>query len=126
MFEARSTYCIWAGSDPISYSYPYPDTDTSRPHDHISPHERIRMGQPKITPESIALTGLFVRRPHALSLARTPRSMETFGAAVDGEDDFLDQQPDQGDDFQHVRLLVNDRKFLAGNSVFLSHQTSQQ
>ncbi|CAD6340339.1 unnamed protein product [Miscanthus lutarioriparius] len=25
--------------------------------------------------------------------------METFGAAVDGEDDFLDQQPDQGDDF---------------------------
>ena len=27
---------------------------------------------------------------------------------------------------QHVRLLVNDRKFPAGNSVFLSHQTSQQ
>ena len=27
---------------------------------------------------------------------------------------------------QPVRLLVNDRKFLAGNSVFLSHQTSQQ
>jgi len=25
---------------------------------------------------------------------------------------------------QPVRLLVNDRKFLAGNSVFLSHQTS--
>ena len=28
--------------------------------------------------------------------------------------------------FQPVRLLVNDRKFPAGNSVFLSHQTSQQ
>ena len=27
---------------------------------------------------------------------------------------------------QPVRLLVNDRKFPAGNSVFLSHQTSQQ
>ena len=27
---------------------------------------------------------------------------------------------------QPVRLLVNDRKFSAGNSVFLSHQTSQQ
>jgi len=27
---------------------------------------------------------------------------------------------------QSVRLLVNDRKFPAGNSVFLSHQTSQQ
>ena len=25
-----------------------------------------------------------------------------------------------------VRLLVNDRKFSAGNSIFLSHQTSQQ
>ena len=29
-------------------------------------------------------------------------------------------------DRQPVRLLVNDRKFPAGNSVFLSHQTSQQ
>ena len=29
-------------------------------------------------------------------------------------------------DIQPVRLLVNDRKFPAGNSVFLSHQTSQQ
>ena len=27
---------------------------------------------------------------------------------------------------QAVRLLVNDRKFSAENSVFLSHQTSQQ
>ena len=27
---------------------------------------------------------------------------------------------------QPVRLLVNDRKFPAGNNVFLSHQTSQQ
>ena len=29
-------------------------------------------------------------------------------------------------DCQPVRLLVNDRKFLAENSVFLSHQISQQ
>ena len=27
---------------------------------------------------------------------------------------------------QPVRLLVNDRKFTAGNSVFFSYQTSQQ
>ena len=30
------------------------------------------------------------------------------------------------DDLRSVRLLVNDRKFSVGNSVFLSHQTSQQ
>ena len=27
---------------------------------------------------------------------------------------------------QPVRLLVNDRKFPVGNSIFFSHQTSQQ
>ena len=33
---------------------------------------------------------------------------------------------DYVDDIQPVRSLVNDHKFPAGNSVFLSHQTSQQ
>ena len=30
------------------------------------------------------------------------------------------------EDIQHIRLFVNDRKFSAKNSIFLSHQTSQQ
>ena len=38
----------------------------------------------------------------------------------------LDRPKDLEKDKQPVRLLVNDRKFPAGNSIFFSHQISQQ
>ena len=38
----------------------------------------------------------------------------------------VEQELTVGSALQPVRLLVNDRKFSAGNSVFVSHQTSQQ
>jgi len=78
------------------------------------------------TKNETALQEAVANQPVSVAIDASGRKFQHYTSVSIGDEPVPRSDHQMEVLFQPVRLFVNDRKFPAGNSVFLSHQTSQQ